>query len=104
MRSIRIAHTRADARAQGFFEALEKGSLSGNPICGARMVLNDGLAHSVDSSELAFRLATIGAIREVYAAARPIILEPIMTVEVVAPSEFQSASCFRSFSFSHTCR
>ena len=41
-------------------------------------------------------------LREVYAAARPIILEPIMTVEVVAPSEFQSASCFRSFS--HTCR
>ena len=67
-------------------------------------MLNDGLAHSVDSSELAFRLATIGAFREVYNAAKPIILEPIMTVEVVAPSEFQSASCFRSFSFSHTCR
>ena len=42
------------------------------------------------------------AFREVYHAAKPIILEPIMTVEVVAPSEFQSASCFRSFS--HTCR
>ena len=77
---------------KGFYEALEKGSLSGNPICGARMVLNDGLAHSVDSSELAFRLATIGAIREIYNAAKPIILEPIMTVEVVAPSEFQSTS------------
>ncbi|KAL1942203.1 hypothetical protein VTO73DRAFT_6267 [Trametes versicolor] len=76
---------------KGFFEALEKGSLSGNAVCGARLVLNDGLAHSVDSSELAFRLAVIGAFREVYNAARPIILEPIMTVEVVAPSEFQSA-------------
>ena len=54
-------------------------------------MLNDGLAHSVDSSELVFRLATIGAFREVYNAAKPIILEPIMTVEVVAPSEFQSA-------------
>ena len=54
-------------------------------------MLNHGLAHSVDSSELAFRLATIGAFREVYNAAKPIILEPIMTVEVVAPSEFQSA-------------
>lgn len=53
-------------------------------------MLNDGLAHSVDSSELAFRLAVIGAFREIYNAARPIILEPIMTVEVVAPSEFQS--------------
>ncbi|KAI0367852.1 elongation factor G mitochondrial [Pilatotrama ljubarskyi] len=76
---------------KGFYEALEKGTLSGNPVCGTRLVLNDGLAHSVDSSELAFRLATIGAFREVYNSAKPIILEPIMTVEVVAPSEFQSA-------------
>ena len=44
----------------------------------------------VDSSELAFRLAVIGAVREVYNKARPIILEPIMTVEVIAPAEFQS--------------
>ncbi|CCM02742.1 uncharacterized protein FIBRA_04849 [Fibroporia radiculosa] len=76
---------------KGFFEALEKGSLSGNPICGSRLVLQDGLAHSVDSSELAFRLATIGAFREIYAKTKPVILEPIMKVEVVAPSEFQSA-------------
>ncbi|KAL0576226.1 Elongation factor G, mitochondrial [Marasmius crinis-equi] len=76
---------------KGFYEALEKGTLSGNPITGARLVLQDGGFHIVDSSELAFRLATIGAFREVYNAARPVILEPIMTVEVVAPSEFQSA-------------
>ena len=54
------------------------------------MVLKDGAFHAVDSSELAFRLATIGAFREVYRAARPVILEPIMTVEVVAPVDFQS--------------
>ncbi|KAK1217290.1 Elongation factor G, mitochondrial [Marasmius sp. AFHP31] len=76
---------------KGFYEALEKGSLSGNPITGCRLVLQDGGYHIVDSSELAFRLATIGAFREVYNAARPVILEPIMTVEVVAPGEFQSA-------------
>ena len=70
---------------------MEKGTLSGNPICGARLVLLDGLAHSVDSSELAFRLAVIGAFREVYNKSQPIILEPVMTVEVVAPAEFQSA-------------
>ncbi|KAA1473312.1 elongation factor G mitochondrial [Dentipellis sp. KUC8613] len=76
---------------KGFYEALEKGSLSGNPICGVRMVLKDGAYHIVDSSELAFRLAAIGAFREVYRNTKPVILEPIMTVEVVAPVEFQSA-------------
>ncbi|KAF8962881.1 elongation factor G, mitochondrial [Flammula alnicola] len=75
---------------KGFYEALEKGSLSGNPITGCRLVLKDGAFHAVDSSELAFRLATIGAFREVYRLAKPVILEPIMTVEVVAPIEFQS--------------
>lgn len=53
-------------------------------------MLQDGGFHVVDSSELAFRLATIGAFREVYNSAKPVILEPIMTVEVVAPVEFQS--------------
>ncbi|KAI6014495.1 hypothetical protein PISMIDRAFT_27000 [Pisolithus microcarpus 441] len=76
---------------KGFFEALGKGTLSGNPIVGCRMVLQDGSYHVVDSSELAFRIATISAFREIYTQTRPIILEPIMTVEVIAPSEFQSA-------------
>ncbi|KAF5319728.1 hypothetical protein D9619_008471 [Psilocybe cf. subviscida] len=75
---------------KGFYEALEKGSLSGNVVTGCRLVLKDGAFHAVDSSELAFRLATIGAFREVYRNAKPVILEPIMTVEVVAPVEFQS--------------
>ncbi|THH31698.1 hypothetical protein EUX98_g2502 [Antrodiella citrinella] len=76
---------------KGFYEALEKGSLSGNPVSGCRLILRDGAFHSVDSSELAFRLAIQGAFREIYNNAKPVILEPIMTVEVVAPSEFQSA-------------
>jgi len=76
---------------KGFYEACEKGSLSGNTVTGARMVLTDGAFHVVDSSELAFRIATIAAFREAYRAAKPVILEPIMTVEVVAPVEFQSA-------------
>ncbi|KAF9449353.1 elongation factor G, mitochondrial [Macrolepiota fuliginosa MF-IS2] len=75
---------------KGFYEALEKGTLSGNPISGCRLILQDGAFHVVDSSELAFRLATIGAFREAFRQAKAVILEPIMTVEVVAPSEFQS--------------
>ncbi|EIN04528.1 elongation factor G mitochondrial [Punctularia strigosozonata HHB-11173 SS5] len=86
-----IPHNYIPGCEKGFFEALEKGSLTGNPITGCRLVLRDGAAHVVDSSELAFRLATIGAFREAYKQARPIVLEPIMTVEVVAPAEFQSA-------------
>ncbi|KAI0034828.1 elongation factor G mitochondrial [Vararia minispora EC-137] len=79
------------AVGKGFLEACEKGGLSGNHIQGARMVLTDGSYHIVDSSELAFRIAGIGALRDVYAKTKPVILEPIMTVEVVAPVEFQSA-------------
>ncbi|KAG8907508.1 Elongation factor G, mitochondrial [Tulasnella sp. 403] len=73
----------------GFRDALEKGGLAGCPITGVRMILQDGAYHSVDSSELAFRAAGLGAFRECYMASRPTILEPIMSVEIVAPVEFQ---------------
>lgn len=53
-------------------------------------MLQDGGFHVVDSSELAFKLCAIGAFRDVYKNTKPVILEPIMNVEVVAPLEFQS--------------
>jgi translation elongation factor EF-G len=59
---------------KGFYEALEKGTLSGNPISGVRMVLQDGAFHAVDSLEPAFRLAAVGTSRETSAVntARPL--------------------------------
>ncbi|KAJ1674974.1 Elongation factor G, mitochondrial [Spiromyces aspiralis] len=74
---------------KGFMDGLKDGFLIGHPIVGVRMVLEDGLAHSVDSSELAFRLATFYAFREAMRQATSKVLEPIMTVEVSVPSEFQ---------------
>jgi elongation factor G len=74
---------------KGFKEQIQKGMLIGAPVVRVRCTVNDGQYHPVDSSELAFRLAAMAAIREAYQSAGPIILEPIMKVEVAAPEEFQ---------------
>ncbi|KAJ2452986.1 Elongation factor G, mitochondrial [Coemansia sp. RSA 2336] len=74
---------------KGFMDGMREGIMIGHPVVGMRMVLQDGAAHSVDSSELAFRLATFYAFREAFRESKPRILEPIMTVEVSAPVEFQ---------------
>jgi elongation factor G len=74
---------------KGFESSLSKGLLMGYPVLGLRIAINDGNSHSVDSSELAFRQAAVGAFRQAYLNAKPIILEPIMRVSVECPSEFQ---------------
>ena len=74
---------------KGFREAIKKGSMIGFPVWGVRVVINDGASHAVDSSEQAFRTASLMAFREGYAQAKPTILEPVMKVEVQAPEEFQ---------------
>jgi elongation factor G len=76
---------------KGFNDALEKGPLIGHPVNGVRMILEDGASHAVDSSELAFRIATKNAFAEAFAKARPTILEPIMNVAITAPIEFQGS-------------
>ncbi|MDR2028033.1 MAG: elongation factor G [Treponema sp.] len=74
---------------KGFKEALKRGTLIGFPIVNIRCVINDGQSHPVDSSDIAFQMAAIGAFREAYNKARPCILEPIMKVAVEGPTEFQ---------------
>ena len=76
---------------KGFRACLQKGSLAGFPIVGVKITINDGAAHSVDSSDMAFQQAAIGAFREAYEKADPILLEPLMRVVVETPSEFQGA-------------
>jgi elongation factor G len=76
---------------KGFRSSLEKGRLIGFPVTGIRICVNDGKSHSVDSSDNAFQAAARGAFREFYPRAKPIILEPVMKVEVEGPQEFQGA-------------
>ena len=76
---------------KGFQKCLEKGALSGATVTGVRCVINDGSFHAVDSSDIAFQLASIGGFKEGYMKAKPVIMEPIMKVAVEGPTEFQGA-------------
>ena len=76
---------------KGFQKSLTKGALAGAPVTGVRVAINDGASHAVDSSDVAFQLAAIGAFKEGYQKAKPVILEPIMKVAVEGPSEFQGS-------------
>jgi elongation factor G len=74
---------------KGFRSMLAKGALIGAPVTGVSITINDGAAHAVDSSDIAFQEAARGAFREAYPKAAPQILEPLMKVAVEGPSEYQ---------------
>ena len=74
---------------KGMIEQMHEGVLIGQPIVGLRVELNDGQTHAVDSSEMAFKIAAKAALREQITNCAPVILEPIMKLEVSAPDEFQ---------------
>ena len=74
---------------KGFRQATDKGRLIGFPVIGLKVTVTDGLAHSVDSSDMAFQAAARGAFRDVYGKAKPIVLEPVMKLAVEGPGEFQ---------------
>jgi hypothetical protein len=73
----------------GFRQGLDRGVLIGFPVVGVEMELNDGGAHAVDSSDMAFQIAARAAFKETMPKAGPFILEPVMRVVVETPEEFQ---------------
>ena len=73
---------------RGIEEQMENGVLGGYPLIGVKATLYDGSYHEVDSSELAFKIAGSMALRDGAARAKPVLLEPVMRVEVVMPEEF----------------
>ncbi len=72
---------------KGIQEAMKNGILAGFPMVDIKVTLYDGSYHEVDSSEMAFKIAGSMAIKEAAAKAKPVLLEPIMKVEVVTPEE-----------------
>ncbi len=72
----------------GCKEALTSGPLAGYPMVDVQVTLLDGAYHDVDSSELAFKIAGIAAFREAAKLAGPVLLEPVMSVEVITPEDF----------------
>jgi len=79
------------AAEKGIVEAMEGGVLAGYPVTGVRVTLFDGSYHEVDSSEMAFKIAGSMAFKDAAHKARPVLLEPVMRVEVVVPDEYMGA-------------
>ncbi len=76
---------------KGFRQSLEKGPIAGYPIVGVKGVLEDGSYHEVDSSDMAFQICARNCFRETFLQAKPVLLEPIMKVEIEVPATYQGA-------------
>ena len=72
----------------GIQEAMDSGILGGYPVVDIKVTLYDGSYHEVDSSEMAFKIAASMALRDALQRAKPVLLEPIMKVEVIVPEEY----------------
>ncbi|MEN6307124.1 MAG: elongation factor G [Anaerohalosphaeraceae bacterium] len=75
----------------GVMEGLSSGSLAGYPVVGVKVTLLDGSFHTVDSSELAFEQAAVIALRDLLPKAKPVLLEPVMRVQVIVPEQYFGA-------------
>ncbi|MCT9001811.1 elongation factor G [Microbacterium memoriense] len=84
----RIPREYIEPTNQGFQDAMNVGVLAGYPIVGVKALLLDGASHDVDSSEMAFKIAGSMGFKEALRKANPVILEPLMAVEVRVPEEY----------------
>ncbi|RME66950.1 MAG: elongation factor G [Nitrospirae bacterium] len=84
----RIPKEYIPAVEKGVIEAMERGVIAGYPVVDVKVTLYDGSYHEVDSSEMAFKIAASMAFKDAAAKAQPVLLEPIMSVEVVTPEEY----------------
>jgi elongation factor G len=73
---------------KGINEATESGILAGYPVTDVKVTLTDGSYHEVDSNEMAFKMAAAFAFREGFEKGKPVLLEPIMKVEVIIPQDY----------------
>ncbi len=73
---------------KGIQECTLKGPLAGYPVVGVKATLTDGKYHSVDSSEMSFKMATIQAFKKGFMEAKPVLLEPIVELKVIVPDQF----------------
>ncbi len=76
---------------KGFRSCLKKGPIAGYPVVGLKATLTDGSYHEVDSSDLAFQICAQTAMRENFPLTSPVLLEPVMRIEIECPSSFQGA-------------
>jgi elongation factor G len=76
---------------KGFRQALPKGPVAGFPIIGIKGIVNDGSYHEVDSSDMAFQICGRNCFNETFLKTKPVLLEPIMKLEVECPTDFQGA-------------
>jgi elongation factor G len=76
---------------KGFRQSIHKGPVAGFPVVGLHVTLEDGSYHEVDSSDMAFQTCARTCMRENFAATKPVLLEPVMKVEIECPSQFQGS-------------
>jgi len=87
----RIPREFISAIAKGFRNGVAKGPVAGYPVVGLHVIVEDGSYHEVDSSDLAFQICAQTAMRETFPKTRPVLLEPVMKIEIECPSAFQGS-------------